>query len=83
MRKYAKIWKHLKSHKICTIRCRATETSTFIQAVKKEKARENAPRRALELADFGRLIIKVSSARTDGKAEITFKLIPLGLANNL
>jgi hypothetical protein len=53
--------------------------NTLIQAVKKEKAREVAPRRALELPIPGKLEI----TRHRDKGEIEFKLVSFNRSENL
>jgi len=53
--------------------------TTLIQAVKKEKAREVAPRRALELPVQGKLEI----VRRRDKGEVEFKLVGFTRAENL
>lgn len=72
-RRYAEAWQELKKTRSVTLRCHPEKVSTIIQAIKKEKARENAPRIALELPSFGKLSF-VWKKVSDKFAEITFKL---------
>lgn len=78
-RRYKDVWEKLKRYKEVTIRCRPHNVDTIVQAVKKEKAMENAPRVALELPALGKLQIK----RNVNKGEITFRLLSMETAENL
>ena len=78
-RRYASIWSALKKHRRILIRCRPEKMTTLIQAVKKEKAREVAPRRALELPAYGKLEI----VRRRDKGEVEFKLVSFIPSENL
>lgn len=72
--RYAPIWTQLKKDKKVVIKCRKEKAATLVQAVKKQKAKENAPRKALELPSFGHLQYKVKEL-VKGMAEITFTLV--------
>lgn len=78
-RRYASIWEAIKKHRKVLIRCRPEKMATLIQAVKKQKSREVAPRRALELPAFGKLEIE----RRKDKGEVEFKLVSFNRAENL
>lgn len=80
--RYLSIWTQLKNKKKAVVRCRAAKAATLIQAVKKQKAKENAPKVALDLPSFGKLQVK-SRELADGMAEITFNLTLLARAEDL
>lgn len=81
-RRYASIWAELKAKKRVVIRCRAVKVRTLVQAVKKEKARDNAPRVSLDLPSFGKME-KVVKFIANGMAEITFFLTVVARAEDL
>ena len=78
-RHYASIWTAIKKHKRVKIKCRPEKMATLIQAVKKEKAREVAPRRALELPAYGKLEI----IRRTEEGLVEFKLVSFLRSENL
>ena len=78
-RRYATIWAAIKKHRKVLIRCRPEKMVTLIQAVKKEKSKEVAPRRALDLPAHGKLEIK----RWKDKGEVEFNLVSFERADNL
>lgn len=78
-RRYAEIWARLKEKKEVKIKCRPAKVATIVLAVRKEKARENAPRKALDLPSFGRLSITADEV----KGFIIFKLLSEERAENL
>lgn len=81
-RRYSTIWAELKSKKKVIVKCRAEKVRTLVQAVKKEKARENAPKTALDLPSFG-LLRKAVRILENGMAQITFTLEPATRAEDL
>jgi hypothetical protein len=78
-RRYSSIWSAIKKHRKVLIRCRPEKMTTLVQGVKKEKAREVAPRRALDLDAYGKLEI----VRHREKGEVEFKLVSFVRAENL
>lgn len=65
MRRYEEIWQKLKLHKKLTIRCKVPLMDRVIQAVRKEKATENAAKRALQIPFYGELTVE--KKEKDGK----------------
>lgn len=78
-RRYHDVWEQIKKYKKVTVKCKANKVATIVQAVQKEKARENAPRAALELPTYGKLEIKQDKE----KGEIVFRLVSMELSENL
>ena len=80
MRQYQQLWLDIKAKKDLTLAFTTeARARTVTQAIKKEKARENAPRRALEIGSLGKLEISVHKAYVGqhaGKWIVRFKLIP-------
>lgn len=73
-RRYESIWKRLKESKQVTVKCRPDKKTTLIQGVMKEKSKENAPRKNLDLPSYGRLEYNSVKIAADMVA-ITFHLI--------
>lgn len=82
MRQYEKIWRELKDKREVKIRCRESHHRTLIQAVMKEKSKENAPRKALDLPSYGRMKYEVKKLMGD-MVTITFRLTVLARAEDL
>lgn len=72
-RKYERIWHAIKnntSDKPVIVHCKAGPfQKTLIQAVKKEKSKENAPRKQVGVAHHGELIID----RFDDRVEFSLR----------
>ena len=72
MRRYAPLWNELKEKGEVTVRCNASKANTIVLCLRKEKTREAAARKALELPGFGTL--KVHTTVANGKAILKFTL---------
>lgn len=73
MRRYEPLWKEIKAKRMAVVRCRAEKTQTIIQAVKKEKSRENTLKKALDIPHYGNLSF-TKTPLEGGKMQIIFKL---------
>lgn len=81
-RRYQVIWDKLKVSKQVTVRCRPDKKDTLIQGVMKEKSKENAPRKNLDLPSYGRLEHNTVKIAADMVA-ITFHLLVSNRAEDL
>jgi hypothetical protein len=80
--RYKPIWEELKKKKETSVRCRAAKARTLIQAVKKQKAKENAPKVSLDLPSFGVMKTEIKEL-ADGMVRVIFRLIPATRAEDL
>ena len=74
MRRYEELWQRIKKEKNVTIRCRAEKAQTIKQGVKKEKTREVAARKALDLPYAGSLEFSMREVAHE-KVLLSFKLV--------
>ena len=86
-RRYRPIWLELKRHHKASVDCHPDKVATIIQAVKKEKSGENAPRKALELKAWDDLEITVADVKVAAGAKplqrIKFVILPTFQADDL
>lgn len=74
MRKYEPIWNALRDKQTATVTCHETAQATLVQAVKKEKSRQNTLRKRLGMPAFGELNWTSSKASRQGFVKIVFTI---------
>lgn len=76
MRKYENIWIMLRDHPTQTLKLRVhnSHADTVVQAVKKEKTKDNMTRKKLGMPYFGPLKIKRTPSTNINFTDIEFKI---------